>query len=382
MRAMETESTPVVPAKQLLEVAGVLSDGAARLHRQLSALPPDERRALLEVVVGQVSDIVQAWSQLVRAVVPETTAQPSQPASGAPPAPAPGPARTAAPPPEAAAAPAPPVTPPEHAGRTAPVAQTTFPEQPASAGATMPAEPPPPGNGPETIGTRAFVGSGPPSAPPAPPKLHREPPSVSPPFVPPPFPGAGQHAGSVAPFLRPTENGDESPITHIGPHSVVEQPGDFAPHSRDELTGVLNRSAGFEALNREVERCQRDGERFVLGYLNVDGLQRVNETEGPRAGDDLLRKVAAALRATLRSYDVVLRLAGDEFLFSMPGADTTTATQRVQDFTVILGQEAPGASVSVGFAELRAGDTLDELVVRADDDLVEARRRRARPRLR
>jgi diguanylate cyclase (GGDEF)-like protein len=153
-------------------------------------------------------------------------------------------------------------------------------------------------------------------------------------------------------------------------------------YSRDELTGVLNRQSGHAAIGREVERCRREGQHLVLGYLNVDGMREVNESSGPRAGDDLLRKVAAGLRATLRSYDVIMRLAGDEFLFSLPGADLTTAEKRIKEFAIILGEEAPGASVSVGFAELLPEDSVDDLVARADDALVQARRRRGRRRLR
>jgi diguanylate cyclase (GGDEF)-like protein len=111
-------------------------------------------------------------------------------------------------------------------------------------------------------------------------------------------------------------------------------------------------------------------------------MREVNESRGPHGGDELLRKVAAALRATLRSYDVIMRLAGDEFLFSLPGADLTTAEKRIKEFGIILSEEAPGASVSVGFAELQPEDTVEDMVARADDALVQARRRRGRPRLR
>ena len=119
--------------------------------------------------------------------------------------------------------------------------------------------------------------------------------------------------------------------------------------TRDELTGVLNRQAGFAALGRELDRCRRAGERFVLGYLNVDGMKEVNGHEGLRGGDELLRKVTAALRATLRSYDVIMRLGGDEFLFSLPGADMATAELRANEFGVILAEEAPGGSASRRF---------------------------------
>ena len=84
----------------------------------------------------------------------------------------------------------------------------------------------------------------------------------------------------------------------------------------------------------------RSGERFVLGYLNVDRMKVVNDT-GSR-GDEILRKVTAALRATLRSYDVIARLGGDEFLFSLPGSDMATAELRFKEFAVILSEEAPG----------------------------------------
>jgi diguanylate cyclase (GGDEF)-like protein len=109
-------------------------------------------------------------------------------------------------------------------------------------------------------------------------------------------------------------------------------------------------------------------------------LKDVNSHAGLRGGDELLRKVTAALRATLRSYDVIMRLGGDEFLFSLPGADMTTAELRANEFGVILAEEAPGASASVGFGELRGNDTLDEIISRAEVELVRSRRSRVRSR--
>lgn len=176
--------------------------------------------------------------------------------------------------------------------------------------------------------------------------------------------GAGQAAEAAAsPYRRQTPQ----------PQAVGADPEAL---TRDELTGVLNRKAGFASLGREIDRCRQTGARFILGYLNVDNLSATNDRHGPRAGDELLRKVTAALRATLRSYDVILRLGGDEFLFSLPGADMATAEQRLKEFRVILAEEAPGASASVGFAELRRGDTLDDLVARADSALIQSRRPR------
>ena len=163
-------------------------------------------------------------------------------------------------------------------------------------------------------------------------------------------------------------------------HVTMETGRDSDRLTRDELTGVLNRQAGFAALGREIDRCSRSGEQFVLGYLNVDRMKVVNDTRGSRAGDEILRKVTAALRATLRSYDVIARLGGDEFLFSLPGSDMATAEQRVKEFGAILSEEAPGSTASVGFADLHEHDTLDDLIAAAETAMLKGRRSRRRGR--
>jgi diguanylate cyclase (GGDEF)-like protein len=163
-------------------------------------------------------------------------------------------------------------------------------------------------------------------------------------------------------------------------HEPVEVSRDSDRLTRDELTGVLNRQAGFAALGREIDRCRRSSERFVLGYLNVDRMKVVNDSRGSRAGDEVLRKVTAALRATLRSYDVIARLGGDEFLFSLPGSDMSTAELRFKEFGVILAEEAPGSTASVGFADLHQHDTLDDLIAAAETAMLKGRRARRRGR--
>ena len=194
--------------------------------------------------------------------------------------------------------------------------------------------------------------------------------------------------------VRPTRAGDNHPARIAVPlaehvpeptsaplrHEPLTEGRDHERATRDELTGVLNRNAGFTALEREIDRCRRGGERFVLGYLNVDAMTAINDTRGLRAGDEVLRKVTAALRATLRSYDVIARLGGDEFLFSLPGSDLATAELRFKEFAVILAEEAPGCTASVGFAELHQHDALDDLVATAETAMLKGRRTRRRGR--
>jgi len=179
---------------------------------------------------------------------------------------------------------------------------------------------------------------------------------------------------------EPAPQTPEPVSTPLLRHVPPESGRDSDRLTRDELTGVLNRQAGFAALGREIDRCRRSGEHFVLGYLNVDRMKVVNDARGSRAGDEILRKVTAALRATLRSYDVIARLGGDEFLFSLPGSDMATAELRFKEFAVILAEEAPGSTASVGFADLHQHDTLDDLIAAAEAAMLKGRRARRRGR--
>ncbi|KRF37215.1 hypothetical protein ASG94_07675 [Nocardioides sp. Soil805] len=93
----------------------------------------------------------------------------------------------------------------------------------------------------------------------------------------------------------------------------------------DALTGLPNRRAFDEALQRHVGLCQRYGQRGALLLLDLDHFKQVNDTVGHAAGDDLLVGVAAVLRDGLRASDTVARLGGDEFAILLPEADRSEA---------------------------------------------------------
>jgi diguanylate cyclase (GGDEF)-like protein/PAS domain S-box-containing protein len=98
----------------------------------------------------------------------------------------------------------------------------------------------------------------------------------------------------------------------------------------DTLTDLLNRR-GFEcALKRHLDAARRDGRHSALLLIDLDHFKYVNDTLGHAAGDELLRKVSAALVRGCRSRDILARLGGDEFALILPGADATGA-QRVAD---------------------------------------------------
>jgi diguanylate cyclase (GGDEF)-like protein len=136
----------------------------------------------------------------------------------------------------------------------------------------------------------------------------------------------------------------------------------------DSLTGALNRRAWTEGTGLE-------GARASLGtavMLDLDNLKTVNDLHGHAAGDDLLRRVAQALREAVRPSDRLFRWGGDEFLLLMPGARAGDARRRVEHVVARSNAALPGGDgpprlqLSIGTAEFSGGEELDAAVQRAD----------------
>jgi diguanylate cyclase (GGDEF)-like protein len=145
---------------------------------------------------------------------------------------------------------------------------------------------------------------------------------------------------------------------------------------RDDLTGALLRDPGCEQLSAAIDRAHRTGEPFVVAFLDVDNLKSVNDGAGHGAGDMLLRAVGTALRVGLRSYDIVVRYGGDEFVCALPGGTAAVARESLVRVRAALDRMAPGATVSAGYAEVMPDETLGDVIRRADTDLYRARRLR------
>jgi diguanylate cyclase (GGDEF)-like protein len=145
----------------------------------------------------------------------------------------------------------------------------------------------------------------------------------------------------------------------------------------DELTGAWTRKFGLEQVSRELERAHRTADRLLLAFVDVDGLKRVNDAQGHQAGDALLHLVGEVLRSNIRTYDVVVRYGGDEFVCAMPNIGVAEGRARFAKIVSELTAESPGHSLTFGLAEAEPGDTLQDLIARADADLLQARREAA-----
>jgi diguanylate cyclase (GGDEF)-like protein len=129
-------------------------------------------------------------------------------------------------------------------------------------------------------------------------------------------------------------------------------------------------------LQREIDRARRTDDSLVLAFVDVDHLKEVNDGEGHLAGDRLLRKVADALRDRLRSYDLITRFGGDEFICTLSGVHIDEVKRRFDELAEQLAAHSSEHSVTVGFAELQDDDDTQRLIARADEALLEIRRLR------
>jgi diguanylate cyclase (GGDEF)-like protein len=143
----------------------------------------------------------------------------------------------------------------------------------------------------------------------------------------------------------------------------------------DELTGAHRREPGIMELEREMARAKRTARPFVLAFIDVDGLKVTNDSLGHTAGDQLLCQAADAIRDHIRAYDLIVRYGGDEFLCGLTELSVAEAAERFELVNADLGA-ARQASVTVGLAELREHDRLDDLVTRADEAMYREREQR------
>ena len=156
--------------------------------------------------------------------------------------------------------------------------------------------------------------------------------------------------------------------------SRAEAENALAVATTDELTGAWTRNLGLAQVSHELERSHRVGTKLVVAFVDVDGLKEVNDSHGHLAGDALLRLVGETLRANVRPYDVVVRYGGDELLCAMPNLTAVDATTRFEKIAAALTSAGTGHSVTFGLAEAESADSLEDLIMRADDALLEARR--------
>jgi diguanylate cyclase (GGDEF)-like protein len=144
----------------------------------------------------------------------------------------------------------------------------------------------------------------------------------------------------------------------------------------DGLTGCLNRDGLERHLTRLITEAHRNGSALSVAILDLDGFKSVNDVYGHPTGDTVLTSVGDALRSSVRTGDVIARYGGDEFALILPDASERQAAPVLDRVRASISTlEVPGGRITacVGVAERTAGESMKELISRADEALRDAK---------
>jgi diguanylate cyclase (GGDEF)-like protein len=136
--------------------------------------------------------------------------------------------------------------------------------------------------------------------------------------------------------------------------------------ARDPLTGLWNHSSIIELLRNELCRSERQRTSVGVVLVDLDHFKMINDRHGHLVGDQVLREASQVLRNSIRLYDAVGRLGGEEFLVVLPGCDEINATSHAERLRQALGQIAVptaqgtiGVTASLGVTVVRADGSVD-----------------------
>lgn len=148
----------------------------------------------------------------------------------------------------------------------------------------------------------------------------------------------------------------------------------------DYLTQVANRRHFFEVLQRELALAVRHRHPISIVLVDIDHFKAINDRYGHETGDEVLRRVAQAMKGALRATDTLARHGGEEFIVLLPYTDLAAAgvvaghlRAAVADCGIATELDGIAATASIGVATAHDGDSIETLLRRADDAMYAAK---------
>ena len=151
--------------------------------------------------------------------------------------------------------------------------------------------------------------------------------------------------------------------------------------TRDSLTGLFNRRETLRRIAQEHSRAGRLSRFLSIVMIDIDHFKEINDAHGHAAGDDVLQQLSRKIREVVRDYDIVCRYGGEEFLVATPEADGEIAREvaerlraAVEGMVITVGDgSAIRFTISAGVAQWKEGESVEQLIARADAALYEAK---------
>jgi diguanylate cyclase (GGDEF)-like protein len=198
---------------------------------------------------------------------------------------------------------------------------------------------------------------------------------------------AGLDAGANDYLAKPFDAGELRARVEVGQRMVemqatlIESRAALAHQAtHDPLTRLLNRWAILDRLREELARAGRRGDLLAVGICDIDHFKQVNDAHGHQTGDDVLCGLAQILRESLREYDSVGRMGGEEFLMIVPtkaGMDCIPIfgrlCVRVSESKITTRSGVLSVTVSIGVACAAFESTVDGILGAADAALYRAK---------
>lgn len=148
----------------------------------------------------------------------------------------------------------------------------------------------------------------------------------------------------------------------------------------DHLTGILNRRGLDNAFERESARALRDHKPMCLALLDIDNFKQLNDVHGHHVGDNALVYLVEAVKETTRPHDIVARFGGEEFVILLPDAEIDEAVAVISRVRRNLTKrfflhenKRLLITFSAGVAEYQTNESQDNIIVRADKALYQAK---------